>query len=55
MTPIARHERDFSIPSRRDRHQAGAAMNVDLNSGWDYWSVMGEQVEDCASDTTFSR
>ncbi|MBL8072191.1 MAG: hypothetical protein JNM35_13960, partial [Nitrospira sp.] len=24
----------------------GAAMNVDLNHGWDYWPVMGEQVED---------
>ncbi|HEX4968124.1 MAG TPA: hypothetical protein VFV44_06360, partial [Nitrospiraceae bacterium] len=24
----------------------GAAMNVDLNSGWDYWPVMGEQVEE---------
>jgi hypothetical protein len=21
-------------------------MNVDLNSGWDYWPVMGEQVEE---------
>jgi hypothetical protein len=21
-------------------------MNVDLNNGWDYWPVMGEQVED---------
>ena len=24
----------------------GAAMTVDLNSGWDYWPVMGEQVEE---------
>jgi hypothetical protein len=24
----------------------GAAMNVDLNDGWDYWPVMGEQVEE---------
>jgi tellurite resistance protein len=24
----------------------GAAMNVDLNNGWDYWPVMGEQVEE---------
>ena len=24
----------------------GAAMNVDLNHGWDYWPVMGEQVEE---------
>ena len=22
------------------------ALNVDLNSGWDYWPVMGEQVEE---------
>ena len=21
-------------------------MNVDLNNGWDYWPVMGEQVEE---------
>jgi hypothetical protein len=21
-------------------------MNVDLNDGWDYWPVMGEQVEE---------
>lgn len=24
----------------------GVAMNVDLNGGWDYWPVMGEQVEE---------
>jgi uncharacterized tellurite resistance protein B-like protein len=24
----------------------GAAMNVDLNDGWDYWPVMGEAVEE---------
>jgi len=24
----------------------GAAMNIDLNNGWDYWPVMGEQVEE---------
>jgi len=24
----------------------GAAMNVDLNNGWDYWPVMGEQIEE---------
>lgn len=24
----------------------GAAMNVDLNDGWDYWPVMSEQVEE---------
>ena len=24
----------------------GAAMNVDLNNGWDYWPVMSEQVEE---------
>ncbi len=24
----------------------GAAMNVDLNDGWDYWPVMGEQVQE---------
>jgi uncharacterized tellurite resistance protein B-like protein len=24
----------------------GAAMNTDLNNGWDYWLVMGEQVEE---------
>jgi hypothetical protein len=23
-----------------------AEMNVDLNNGWDYWPVMGEQVEE---------
>jgi hypothetical protein len=26
--------------------QRGAAMNVDLNNGWEYWPVMGEQVEE---------
>ncbi|MFO0698267.1 MAG: hypothetical protein U0236_03480 [Nitrospira sp.] len=24
----------------------GAAMNIDLNNGWDYWPVMSEQVEE---------
>ena len=24
----------------------GATMNVDLNNGWNYWPVMGEQVEE---------
>jgi hypothetical protein len=24
----------------------GAAMTVDLNSGWDYWPVMSEQVDE---------
>jgi hypothetical protein len=24
----------------------GVAMNVDLNNSWDYWPVMGEQVEE---------
>lgn len=24
----------------------GAAMSIDLNNGWDYWPVMGEQVEE---------
>lgn len=24
----------------------GAAMNIDLNNGWDYWPVMAEQVEE---------
>jgi hypothetical protein len=26
--------------------QRDAAMNVDLNDGWDYWPVMGKQVEE---------
>ncbi|NJN36763.1 MAG: hypothetical protein HC794_06520 [Nitrospiraceae bacterium] len=51
---ILRFERDFPGAKvvRLDPLKAmiairrGASMNVDLNDGWDYWPVMGEQVEE---------
>ncbi|WP_447983197.1 hypothetical protein [Nitrospira sp. Nam74] len=47
MTPITKARTDFFDPEKAMiAMQRGAAMNVDLNSGWDYWPVMGEQVEE---------
>ena len=47
MTPITEARTGFFDPEKAlVALRRGAAMNVDLNSGWDYWPVMGEQVED---------
>lgn len=47
MTPITKARTGFFDPAKAlIAIRRGAAMNVDLNSGWDYWPVMGEQVED---------
>jgi hypothetical protein len=47
MTPITEARTGFFNPEKALLAlRRGAAMNVDLNSGWDYWPVMGEQVED---------
>jgi hypothetical protein len=47
MTPITEARTGFFDPVKAlIAIRRGAAMNVDLNSGWDYWPVMGEQVEE---------
>ena len=47
MTPITKARTGFFDPAKAlIAIRRGAAMNVDLNDGWDYWPVMGEQVED---------
>ena len=47
MTPITKARTGFFNPGKAMiAVRRGAAMNVDLNNGWDYWPVMGEQVED---------
>jgi len=47
MTPITKAETGFFDPEKTMiAMRRGAAMNVDLNNGWDYWPVMGEQVEE---------
>jgi len=47
MTPIAKARTGFFDPEKAlIALRRGAAMNVDLNNGWDYWPVMGEQVEE---------
>ena len=47
MTPITKARTGFFDPEKSMiALQRGAAMNVDLNNGWDYWPVMGEQVEE---------
>lgn len=47
MTPIAEARTGFFDPTKAlIAIRRGAAMNVDLNNGWDYWPVMGEQVEE---------
>ncbi|GJL63570.1 MAG: hypothetical protein NPIRA04_22240 [Nitrospirales bacterium] len=46
MTPITEARTGFFDPEKAMiALRRGAAMNVDLNDGWDYWPVMGEQVE----------
>lgn len=47
MTPITEARTGFFDPEKAMiAVRRGAAMNVDLNNGWEYWPVMGEQVED---------
>ena len=47
MTPITKARTGFFDPEKAMiALRRGAAMNVDLNNGWDYWPVMGEQVEE---------
>jgi hypothetical protein len=47
MTPITKARTGFFNPEKAMiAIRRGAAMNVDLNNGWDYWPVMGEQVEE---------
>lgn len=46
MTPITEARTHFFDPEKAlIAIRRGAAMNVDLNDGWDYWPVLGEQVE----------
>jgi len=45
MTPITKARTGFFDPEKAMiALQRGAAMNLDLTEGWDYWPVMGEQV-----------
>jgi len=47
MTPITKARTGFFNPGKAMiAVRRGAAMNVDLNNGWDYWPVMGDQFED---------
>ena len=47
MTPITEARTGFFNPEKAMiAVRRGAAMKVDLNNGWDYWPVMGEQVEE---------
>ncbi len=47
MTPITRARTGLFDPEKiMIALQRGAAMNVDLNNGWNYWPVMDEQVEE---------
>jgi tellurite resistance protein len=47
MTPITKARTGFFDPAKAlIAIRRGAAMNVDLNNGWGYWPVMGEQVEE---------
>lgn len=47
MTPITKARTGFFNPEKAlIALRRGAAMKVDLNSGWDYWPVMGEQVDE---------
>jgi tellurite resistance protein len=47
MTPITQARTGFFDPVKAIiALRRGAAMNIDLNSGWDYWPVIGEQVEE---------
>jgi hypothetical protein len=47
MTPITKARTGYFNPEKAlIALRRGAAMNLDLNNGWDYWPVMGEQVDD---------
>jgi tellurite resistance protein len=47
VTPITGARTGFFDPLKAMvAIRRGAAMNVDLNSGWDYWPIMREQVEE---------
>ncbi len=47
MTPITQARTGMFDPLKAMiAVRRGAAMNVDLNDGWNYWPVMGEQVEE---------
>ena len=47
MTPITKARTGMFDPLKAMiAIRRGAAMNIDLNNGWDYWPVMGEQVEE---------
>jgi len=47
ITPITKARAGFFNPEKAMiALRRGAAMNVDLTDGWDYWPVMGEQVEE---------
>jgi hypothetical protein len=47
MTPITKARTGFFDPEKAMiAMRRGAGMNVDLNNGWDYWSVMGELGEE---------
>jgi uncharacterized tellurite resistance protein B-like protein len=47
LTPITGAKTGFFDPVKAMvAIRRGAAMTVDLNNGWDYWPVMGEQVDD---------
>ena len=47
MAPITKAQTGFFDPEKTlIALRRGAAMNVDLNNGWEYWPVMGEQVEE---------
>ncbi len=47
LTPITASRTGFFDPLKAMiAIRRGAAMTVDLNNGWDYWPVMGEQVEE---------
>ena len=47
MTPITTARTGFFDPQKAMiAIRRGAAMNIDLNNGWDFWPVMGEQVEE---------
>jgi hypothetical protein len=47
MTPITTARTGFFDPLKAMiALRRGASMNIDLNDGWDYWPVMGEQVEE---------
>ncbi|MBS0181812.1 MAG: hypothetical protein JSS39_05370 [Nitrospira sp.] len=47
MTPITQARTGMFDPLKAMiAIRRGVAMNVDLNDGWDYWPVMGEQVEE---------